>query len=129
MLLVGPQVNQQPDPLLSTQHSRVGHSLIASCAMEPSAACTRSPLKCTVRITQLTYSPTESGTEALMSIQSWAPFQEAVHPPPRPPQQGPGTPRNCSLTPPSLPRAARGARAAPRATAPRFPQRRRMVRH
>uniref|UniRef100_A0A3Q3VWX0 MyoD family inhibitor n=1 Tax=Mola mola TaxID=94237 RepID=A0A3Q3VWX0_MOLML len=44
---------------------------------------------------------------------------------PRPLQVDPSTPRSCSPTLQSPPRAARGARAAPRVTARRFPQRHR----
>uniref|UniRef100_A0A3B4GLE9 MyoD family inhibitor n=1 Tax=Pundamilia nyererei TaxID=303518 RepID=A0A3B4GLE9_9CICH len=64
-------------------------------------------------------SPTGSG------ILSWAPYREAAHPPPHLLQRDPNTPRNCGPTLPSTHRAAREARAAPRATAPRFPQRHR----
>lgn len=129
---VPPQLSQQPDPRPSTTPSHVGRSPAANCATEPNT--THTPLTRTVRITRtcLTHmpsSPTGSGTGALMSTLSWAPSREAAHPPPRPPLQDPNTPRNCSLTPPSPPRAARGARAAPRATAPRFPQRHRTVRY
>lgn len=101
--------------------------------MEPSTIHTHTPLTRTVHITRtcLTHihcTPTESGTVVLMSILSWALSQEVAHPPLHPRQQGPNTPRSCSLTPPSPPRAARGAKAVPKATVPRFPQRHRMVR-
>lgn len=121
-------LNQLPDPRPSTTPSHVGRSPAASYATEPRA--THTPLTRTVRITRtrLTYmhsSPTGSGTEALTSILSWGPSREAAHPPPRPLRLDPSTRRNCSPTRPSPPRAARGARAALRATAPRFPPRHR----
>lgn len=131
---VSPQLSQQPDPHPSTTPSRVGHSPAANCATEPSTTHTHGPLTHTVRITctRLTHmpsSPTGSGTGAPMSILSWAPSREAARPPHRPLRQDPSTPRNCSPIPPSPLRAAREARAAPRATAPRFPQRHRTVRY
>lgn len=126
------QLSQQPDPRPSTTPSHVGHSPAANCATEPSTMHTHGPLTHTVRITSthLTHmpsSPTASKTGALTL--SWAPSREAAPPPHRPLQQEPNTPRNCSPIPPSPLRAAREARAAPRATAPRFPQRHRTVRY
>lgn len=131
---VPPQLNQQPDPRPSTTPSHVGHSPAANYATEPSTTHTHTPLTRTVRITRTRLtrtpsSPTGSGTGALTSILSWAPSREAAHPPPRPLRRDPNTPRNCSPTPPSPLRAARGAKAAPRATALRFPQRHRTVRY
>uniref|UniRef100_A0A8C2XFA9 MyoD family inhibitor n=1 Tax=Cyclopterus lumpus TaxID=8103 RepID=A0A8C2XFA9_CYCLU len=90
-------------------------------ATEPST--THTLLKRTVRITRTPSSPTGSGTEAL--ILSSAPSREAAHPHPRLLQRDPNTPRNYSPTPPSLPRAAKEARAAPRAIALRCPQKHR----
>lgn len=124
-------LNQQPDPRPPTTPSRVGRSPAANNATEPSTMHTHTPLTRTVRITRtrltrMASSPTGSRTGALTSILSWAPSREAARPPPRPHQRDQNTPRNCSPTRPSPPRAARGARAAaPRATALRSPQKRR----
>lgn len=125
------QLNQQPDPRRSTPRNHVGRNPAANYATEPSTTHTYTRLTRTVYIirTHLTHmqsSPMGSGTEAILS---WALSQEVAHPLPRPRQQGPNTPRNCSPTPPSPLRAARGARAVPRATAPRSLQRHRMVRY
>lgn len=125
-------LSQEPDPRPSTTPSHVEHSPAANCAMEPSTTQTHTLLTRTVRIsrtrlTRMPSSPTGSGMGALTSTRSSAPFQEAARPPPHPLQQDPNTPRNCSPIPRSPPRAARGARAAPRATAHRFPQRHRMT--
>lgn len=124
-------LNQQPDPLLSTTPSHAGHSRAANCATESRAMCTHTPPTRTVRTTHtcLTYmhsSPTGSETGALMSILSWAPSREEAHQPPHPLPLGRSTPRSCSPTLPLPPRAAKGARAAPRAPARRFPQKDRM---
>lgn len=134
LVFVPLQPNQQPDQRPSITPSRVGHSPAANCATEPSTTDTLGPRTHTVhirrtRLTRTPSSPTGSGTGAFMSTRSWAPCREVARPPRRRPLRDPGTLRNCSPTHPSPPRAARGARAAPRATAPRFPQRRRMVRH
>lgn len=134
LVLVPLQPNQQPDQRPSITPSRVGHNPAANCATEPSTTDTLGPRTHTVHIrrtrpTRTPSSPTGSGTGASMSTRSWAPCREVARPPRRRPLRDPGTLRNCSPTHPSPPRAARGARAAPRATAPRFPQRRRMVRH
>lgn len=118
-------LNQQPDLRPPATPSHVGHSLAANNATKPSTTHTDTPLTRTVRITRLAhthYSPTGSGTGAFISILSWAPSQEGNPPPPRPLPRDLNTPRNCGPTLPSHPRAARGARAAPRATALRFPQ-------
>lgn len=130
---VSPQLSQQPGPRPSTTPSRVGHSPAASCATGPSTTHTLGrlthtvPITCT-SLTHMASSPMGSGTGALTSTLSWAPSLEAARPPHRPRQQDPDTPRSCSPIHPSPLRAAREARAAPRATAPRFPQRRRTVR-
>ncbi len=134
MTFVPPQLSQQPDPRPSTTPSRVGHNPAANCVTEPSTTHTRTPLTRTVHITRtrLTHMPIiqmGSGTGSVTSTLSWAPSREAAHPPPRPHRRDPNTPRSCSPTRPSPPRAARGARAAPRVTAPRFPQRHRTVRY
>lgn len=117
-------LNRQPDPRPSTTPSHVGHSPAARYAVKPRTTHTHAPLTRTVRITRthltrMYSSPTGSG------ILSWAPYREAAHPPPHLLQRDPNTPRNCGPTLPSTHRAAREARAAPRATAPRFPQRHR----
>lgn len=125
-----PQLSQQPDRRPSTTPSRVGRSPAARCATEPSTTHTHGRPTQTVHITRLTHtpcSPTGWGTGA--RTQSWAPSPKEARPPRRPPQRDRNTPKSCSPTPPSPLRAARGARAAPRATAPRFPPRRRTVRH
>lgn len=134
LVFVPLQPNPQPGQRPSITPSRVGHNPAANCATEPSTTDTLGPRTHTVHIrrTRLTHtpsSPTGSGTGAFMSTRSWAPCREVARPPRLRPLRDPGTLRNCSPTHPSPPRAARGARAAPRATAPRFPQRRRMVRH
>lgn len=127
------QPNPQPDQHPSITPSRVGHNPAANCATEPSTTDTLGPHTHTVlitrtRLTRTPSSPTGSGMGAFTSTLSWAPCREVARPPRLRPLRDPGTQRNCSPTRPSPPRAARGARAAPRATARRFPPRHRMVR-
>lgn len=113
-------LNQQPDPRSATTPSHVGCSPTANYATEPNT--THTLLKRTVRITHTPSSPTGSGTEALLSILNSASSREAAHPHPPLLQRDPNTPRNYSPIPPSLPKAAKEARAAPRAIALRCPQ-------
>lgn len=123
-LLLVSQLSQQPGPRPS-RRSHVGLSPAVCYATEPRATSTRTPLTRTVRTTCLTCtrsSPTPSETAALTGIPSWAPSQKAARPPPRHLRLDPSTTENCSQTPRSRPRAARGARAVRRATARRFPQ-------
>lgn len=126
------QLNLQPDPRPSNTPSHVGRSPAASNATEPGSTRTHTPpltrtVRSITRRTRTRSTPTAFEMEA--PILSWAPSREAARPPPRPRRQDPNTPRSYSPTRPSPPRAARGARAAPRATAPRFPQRHRTVRY